>query len=72
MGAVVGFMALWWVPKCVGSTWYLVVCVLGSISLGVLIYGTCALLLGSQELGAMVGIISGSFRRKDVSSSLVD
>ncbi|MBW1896515.1 MAG: murein biosynthesis integral membrane protein MurJ, partial [Deltaproteobacteria bacterium] len=68
MGAVVGSVALWCVPKCVGSTWYLVVCVLGSILLGVLIYGVCAVLLRSRELGAMVGIISGSFRKKDVSS----
>jgi putative peptidoglycan lipid II flippase len=68
MGMVVGFMAWWCVPKCVGSTWHLVICVFGSISLGVLIYGACALGLRSQELGAMVGIISGSFRKKNVSS----
>jgi len=65
MGVAVGFVALWCVPKCVGSTWYLVVCVFGSILLGILIYGACAVLLRSQELGAMVGIISGSFRKKD-------
>ena len=64
MGVVVALVAQWAVPKCVGSTWHLMVCVLGSIALGVLVYGACAVLLKSQELIEVFGIISGGLRKK--------
>jgi putative peptidoglycan lipid II flippase len=66
MGAVVGLLAWWGVPKCVGSTWYLMVCVFGSVLLGVLVYGGCAMALRSQELGAIVELMGGRFRKGKV------
>ena len=63
MGGVIGAIALWGMPKCAGSTWHLVVWVLGSVMLGLLLYGVCAFLFRSQELAAMVDIARRNLRK---------
>jgi len=63
MGGVIGVVALWGVPKCIGSTWHLVVWVLGSVVLGLLLYGACAFLFRSRELVAMVDIVKRNLRK---------
>lgn len=63
MGCVIVFLASWATPKCTGSTWHLVVWVLGSVVVGSLLYGTCAFLLRSRELVAMVDIVRGNLRK---------
>jgi putative peptidoglycan lipid II flippase len=57
MGGVIGVVAMCGVPKYGGSTWHLVVWVLGSVVGGLLLYGACAFLFRSRELGAMVDIV---------------
>ncbi|MCK4486344.1 MAG: murein biosynthesis integral membrane protein MurJ [Desulfobacterales bacterium] len=63
MGGVIGVVALWRIPKCAGSTWHLVVWVLGSVVVGSLLYGACAFLFRSRELTAMVDIIRKTLRK---------
>lgn len=63
MGCVIGFLASWTIPKYSGSTWYLVVWVLGSVAAGSLLYGACAFLLRSRELVVMVDILRRNLRK---------
>jgi putative peptidoglycan lipid II flippase len=63
MGGVIGAVALWGMPKCAGSTWHLVVWILGSVVLGMLLYGVCAFLFRSRELAAMVDIVRRILRK---------
>ena len=64
MGGVIGVVALWGVPKCAGSTWHLMVLVLGSVVVGSLLYGACAFLFRSQELVAVIDIVRGNLGKK--------
>jgi putative peptidoglycan lipid II flippase len=63
MGCVIGFLTSWAIAKYGGSTWYLVVWVLGSVAAGSLLYGACAFLLRSRELVAMVDIVRRNLRK---------
>ncbi|HID30057.1 MAG TPA: murein biosynthesis integral membrane protein MurJ, partial [Desulfobacterales bacterium] len=63
MGGVIGAVALWGMPKCAGSPWHLVVWILGSVVLGMLLYGVCAFLFRSRELAAMVDIVRRNLRK---------
>ena len=63
MGCVIGFLASWAIPKYAGSTWHLVVWVLGSVVAGSLFYGACAFLLRSRELVAMVDVVRRNLRK---------
>ena len=63
MGGVIGAVAWWGMPKCAGSTWHLVVWILGSVVLGLLLYGGCAFLFRSRELAAVVDIVRRTLRK---------
>jgi len=64
MGGGIGVVALWGVPKYAGSTWHLMVWILGSIVAGLLLYAACAFLFKSQELEAVVDIVRTNLSKK--------
>jgi putative peptidoglycan lipid II flippase len=63
MGGVLGLLVLRAMPKSVGSLWVLMVWVLGSVAAGLVIYGLCAFALKSQELSAVVGMVTKRARK---------
>ncbi|NVL90583.1 MAG: murein biosynthesis integral membrane protein MurJ [Desulfobacterales bacterium] len=65
MGCGINVAALWWIPKCAGSTWHLMILVIGGVVLGSLLYGTCAFLFRSRELAAMIEIVRSNLRKND-------
>jgi len=65
MGCGINVAALWWIPKCAGSTWHLMILVIGGVVLGSLLYGTCAFLFRSRELVAMIEIVRSNLRKND-------
>ena len=64
MGAVIGLVGIWAGPKCTGSSWCLLVLVLGSVGAGTVLYGGFAYLLRCPELSAVVDIVQTSLLKK--------
>ncbi|MBW2172094.1 MAG: murein biosynthesis integral membrane protein MurJ [Deltaproteobacteria bacterium] len=64
MGAIIVLIGFWAGPKCSGSSWCLLVWVLGSVGAGTILYGGCAYLLRCQELSAVFDIVKTSLYKK--------
>jgi putative peptidoglycan lipid II flippase len=63
MGGVIGLVAMYGAPKYTGSTWHLVVWVLGSVVVGLVLYGVCSFVFRSPELRAMADIVKRNLRK---------
>ena len=65
MACVIALVGSWIGPNGSGSTWCLLAWVLGCVGGGSILYGGCAFLLRSPELGAVVEMAKASLHKKN-------
>lgn len=64
MGGVLALVALWAVPICGQSPWYLVAWVLGGVVGGSVLYGGCASLFKCREVGTIINMVRAGIGKK--------